>query len=48
MTKIGDWFAETCLQFAQQENTNPRCSARDFLQRYAFVMLMKFSLVVST
>ena len=36
MTEIGDWFAETYLQFAQQENTNLRCSAREFLQRYVF------------
>ena len=36
MTEIGDWFAETYLQFAQQEKTNSRCSARDFLQRYVF------------
>ena len=36
MTKIGDWFVETYLQFAQQENTNSQCSARDFLQRYVF------------
>ena len=36
MTEIGDWFAATYLQFAHQENTNPRCSARDFLQRYVF------------
>ena len=34
--EIGDWFAETSLQFSQQENTNSRCSARDFLQRYVF------------
>ena len=36
MTEISDWFAETSLHFAQQENTNSRCSARDFLQRYVF------------
>ena len=36
MKEIGDWFAETCLKFAQQENTNPRRSASDFLQRYVF------------
>ena len=36
MTEIGDWFAETYLQFAQQENTNSRCSARDFFHRYVF------------
>ena len=36
MKEIGDWFDETYLKFAQQENTNPRRSARDFLQRYVF------------
>ena len=36
MKEIGDWFAETCLKFAQQENTNPCRSTSDFLQRYAF------------
>ena len=36
MKEIGDWFAETCLKFAHQENANPRCSAREFLQRYVF------------
>ena len=36
MKDISDWFAETCLQFAQQENTNPCRSASDFLQRYVF------------
>ena len=36
MKEISDWFAEICLKFAQQENTNPRCSASDFLQRYVF------------
>ena len=36
MKEIGDWFAETCLKFAQQENTNPGRSASDFLQRYVF------------
>ena len=36
MKEISDWFAETYLKFAQQENTNPRRSARDFLQRYVF------------
>ena len=33
---VSDWFAATCLQFVQQENTNPRRSASDFLQRYVF------------
>ena len=33
MKDISNWFAETCLQFAQQENTNPCRSASDFLQR---------------
>ena len=36
MKDISDWFAEIYLQFAQQENTNPCRSARDFLQRYVF------------
>ena len=36
MKEIGDWFAEICLKFVQQENTNPCRSARDFLQRYVF------------
>ena len=36
MKEIGDWFAETYLKFAQQENTNPRRSASDFLQWYVF------------
>ena len=48
MKEISAWFAEVGLKVAQQENANPRCSAREFLQRYVFVMLMKFSLVVST
>ena len=48
MKDIGDWFAEVDLKVAQQENANPRCSVSEFLQRYVFVMLMKFSLVVST
>ena len=36
MKEIDHWFVETYLKFAQQENTNPRWSARDFLQRYVF------------
>ena len=36
MTEIGDWLDETYLKFAEQENTNPCRSARDFLQRYFF------------
>ena len=48
MKEIGDWLDETYLKFVEQENTNPRRSARDFLQKYVFVMIMKFSLVVST
>ena len=48
MKEISDWFAEAGLKVAQQEHANPRCSASEFLQRYVFVMLMKFSLVVST
>ena len=34
MKDIGDWLDETYLKFAEKENTNPHCSARDFLQRY--------------
>ena len=48
MKEIGDWLDETYLKFAKQENKDPRRSANDFLQRYVFVMFMKFSLVVST
>ena len=44
MTKIGDWLDETYLKFAEQENKDPCHSANDFLQRYVFVMFMKFSL----
>ena len=36
MEEIGDWFAESCLKFAQQENMNPCRSASEFLQRYVF------------
>ena len=36
MKEIGDWLDETYLKFAEQENTNPRRSASDFLQRYVF------------
>ena len=36
MIEIGDWFAASYLHFTQQENTNSRCSAHDFLQRYVF------------
>ena len=36
MKEIGDWLDETYLKFAEKENTNPRRSARDFLQRYVF------------
>ena len=36
MKEIGDWLDETYLKFAEQENKNPRHSARDFLQRYVF------------
>ena len=36
MQDVSDWFAATCLQFAQQENTNPCRSASDFIQRYVF------------
>ena len=36
MTEIGDWFAETCLEFAHQENTNPCRSASEILQSYVF------------
>ena len=36
MKEISDWLDETYLKFAETENTNPRRSARDFLQRYVF------------
>ena len=36
MKDISDWFAETCLQFTQQENMNPCRSPSDFLQWYVF------------
>ena len=48
VTEIGDWIEETYLKFAEQENKDPRHSSDDFLQRYFFLMFMKFSLVVST
>ena len=48
MSEIGDWFVETYLEFAHQENTNPHCSAREFLQRYVFCDAYEISLVVST
>ena len=34
--EIGDWLDEIYLKFVEKENTNPRCSAHDFLQRYVF------------
>ena len=36
MKEISDWLDATYLKFAEKENTNPRHSARDFLQRYVF------------
>ena len=36
MKEIGDWIEETYLNFAVQENKDPRRSANDFLQRYVF------------
>ena len=36
MKEIGDWIEETYLNFVVQENKDPRCSAKDFLQRYVF------------
>ena len=33
MKVIGDWIEETYLNFAVQENKDPRCSSDDFLQR---------------
>ena len=36
MKEIGDWIEETYLNFAVQENKDPRCSSYDFLQRYIF------------
>ena len=46
--EIGDWLDETYLKFAEQENKDLRRSANEFLQRYVFLMFMKFSLLVST
>ena len=48
MKEIDDWIEETYLNFAVQENKDPRRSANEFLQRMFFLMFMKFSLVVST
>ena len=48
MKEISDWLDETYLKFAEQENKDPRRSTNKFLQRYFFVMIMKFFLVVST
>ena len=48
MKEIGDWLDENFLKFAEKENKDPRRSANEFLQRYVFVMFMRFSLVVST
>ena len=48
MKEISDWFAVICLQFAQQENANPRCSAREFLQRYVFCDAYEIFLVASS
>ena len=33
MKEIGDWLDETYLNFAEQENKDPRRSANEFLQR---------------
>ena len=33
MKEIGDWIEETYLNFAVQENKDPRRSANNFLQR---------------
>ena len=48
MKEIGDWLDDTYLKFAEQENKDLHRSANDFLQRYVFGDVMKFSLVVST
>ena len=48
MKEIDDWNEETYLKFAEQENKDLCRSSDDFLQRYIFLMFMKFSLVVST
>ena len=37
MKEIDDWLDDTYLKFVEKENTNPRRSARDFLQRYVFL-----------
>ena len=34
--EIGDWIEETYLNFAEQENKDPRRSLDNFLQRYVF------------
>ena len=36
MKEIDDWIEETYLNFAVQENKDPRRSSNDFLQRYIF------------
>ena len=36
MKEIDGWLDETYLKFTAQENTDPRRSAHDFLQRYVF------------
>ena len=36
MKEIGDLIEETYLNFAVQENKDPRRSAHNFLQRYIF------------
>ena len=42
MTEIGGWLDATYLKFAEKENTNPRCSTRDFLQKYVFCDAYEF------
>ena len=36
MKEINDWIEETYLNFAVQENKDPRRSSNDILQRYVF------------
>ena len=49
MKEIGDWIEGTYLNFAVQENKDPRSISNDFFYKGTFfLMFMKFSLVVST
>ena len=48
MKEIGDWLDETYLKFAEQENNIRVVVQTTFYKGMFFVMVMKFSLVVST